>query len=234
MADVKNLEHATRGDIPEELQQLKEWWKAHGDLTSTVVLIVLICFAGWKFYDRWQTSKKRDADIAYGTATRAEDLEAVIDNHKNAPVAPLAQLRLASDYYHRQNYEQALEAYDRFLSKHASHLLALQAHMGRAHTLEATGKFDDANAIYLQVKKDHPEHYYAHVATLGTARIAAFRGNKDDARVILQLMLAECAGTSWGGFADELLAALPRLEFVAPQMATIPSFDNFFNMGFGE
>jgi len=230
--EEKNLEHAV-DTTPEELLQLKDWWKVHGDRLSTIVLVVLACIVAWNFWQRRQASNAAKASIAYSAAASAEEMEAVIADYKGSPVAALAELRLASDYYHRGRYEQALDAYDNFLKKHASHKFALIAHMGRAHTFEATGKFDDANAIYLRVIKDHPEHYLSHIATLGTARVAAFQGRKDEARFILDQMLAANAGTPWGAAAEELKAALPRLEFTAPQAA--PSLEDFFHsMSFGE
>ena len=235
MAEEKNLEHAQGGDIPEELQHLKDWWKIYGDRLSTVVLIVLACIVAWNFYQKRNSSKEAKASIAYSAAASAEEMEAVITDYKGSPVAPLAELRLASDYYHRQNYEQALDAYDRFLKNYPAHKLALIARMGRAHTLEATGKFEEADVLYRQVIQDHPQHYLAQVATLGTARVAAFQGRKDEARTILDRMLAEQAGTAWGSAADELLAALPRLEFSAPQATPSLDMDALFNTtSFGE
>ncbi|MCL1856517.1 MAG: tetratricopeptide repeat protein [Kiritimatiellaeota bacterium] len=227
--EEKNLAHAQGADIPEELQHLKAWWKDHGDTFSTVLLVIALCAVGWRFYQRWQTGKESKAAIAYASVRSAEDMEAVIANHANSPVAPLAELRLASDYYHRQQYDQALDMYDGFLKKHAKHEFAPIATMGRAHTLEATGKFDAALPIYLQFIAEHPESYLARVATLGTARIAAFQGRKDDARIILDRMLAEYANTPWGDEANSLLAALPRLEFVSPAAPTIDLMDDLFN-----
>ena len=61
---------------------------------------------------------------------------------------------------------------------------------------------------------------------MGQARCLALQEHRDEARAILDRMMADRAGTRWSGMADELLAALPRLKTATPR----PEFQDALNL----
>jgi tetratricopeptide (TPR) repeat protein len=121
---------------------------------------------------------------------------------------------LGGDYYQRQKYDLAMGAYESFLRDYPKHEFAPIAIVGVAHVAEAQGKTADAETRFRDFASSYPEHYLTPLAILGQARCVALQGRKDEARAILDRMMADRAGTPWAGFADDLLSALPRLEHV--------------------
>ena len=144
MESEKNLAHATSAQTPEELVAVKEWWKKHGDRLSTIVLVVLVAIIGYQFYERRVSGKDANASLAYSHAMSVDELENVIATYKSSAVAPLAQIRLASEYYQTQQYDLALEAYEKFLRQYPKHPFAVIAQLGKAHAIEAQGNFAEA------------------------------------------------------------------------------------------
>jgi len=223
MDSEKNLAHA-QPSIPEELVELKVWWKKYGDHISTGLIVILAAFVAHRYYERHISSKDSTVAIAYARAMSVEDFESILSSHKRSAYAPLAQLRLANEYYHQKRYDLALETYDAFQKAHPTHLFVGIAVLGKANTLEAQGEFVQADALYTDFAAQNATHYLTPLAILGTARCALWQGREIEARAILDRLLADRAGTVWSASADELKSALPRLTFIAPESAADADF----------
>ncbi len=217
--EEKNLAHASLEPV-EELEDLQAWWKKNGNWITTLLLMLLVAILGYNVYERQVKAKQSKASLAFSGARSPEALEEVLANYPSSPVAPLALLSLGSENYHRQRYEQAMSAYTAFLRDYPKHELAPIAIVGIAHAAEAQGLNADAEVKFRDFAERYPEHYLTPLAILGQARCIALQERRDEARAILDRMMADRAGTPWSGHADELLAALPRLKGALPQ----PSF----------
>jgi len=214
--EEKNLAHA-HVEPAGELEELQDWWKKHGSRISTALLIVLVGLLGYNLYLRQAQSKALEASRAFANAESAADMESVVANYKSSAMAPLALIRLGSEYYHQQQYDLAMGAYTSFLRDYPKHDLAPIAIVGIAHVAEAQGLNAAAEAKFRDFAVGYPEHYLAPLAILGQARCLALQDRRDEARAILDRMMADRAGTRWSGMADELLAALPRLKTATPR-----------------
>jgi predicted negative regulator of RcsB-dependent stress response len=219
----KNLAHA-QVDTHDELEVLQEWWQKHGNLVTTIMVIVLAVVLAFNLYEKYRASAEGKASLAYSQARSAESLEEVVATHKSSAYAPLAQLQIGSEYYHRQDYELAEGAYKKFLAEYPRHELAPIAIVGLAHVAEARSFLAEAEEQFKSFAQSYPAHYLTQVALLGQARCLAMLDRRDEARAILDRMMADRAGTPWSKQADDLLAALPRLTAVDPASTT--SFDD--------
>ena len=212
--DKKNLAHA-QTDTVSELEDLRLWWQNHGNGISLILTVVLLCAIAYNLYNRHTESKRNAASQAYFEASSVEDLDALVATYGKSAEAPLALLQMGGMYYQQQRYEPAMDAYQSFLRDYPKHLLAPAATLGVAHVTEAEGKFAEAEQGFRAFAEEHPTHYMMPLALLGQARCAALAGRRDEARAILDRMMADHAGSAWAGFADDLSAALPRLEHVS-------------------
>lgn len=86
----------------EQLDELKTWWKLHGNAVTAVVLVVAIAVVGWQGWNWWQRNQAGQASGLYGgvqaaaaqaDAKRARELTGeLIDKYSRTPYAGLAAL----------------------------------------------------------------------------------------------------------------------------------------------
>ncbi len=69
----------------EQIATLKEWWRKYGNLTTWLLIVVLLAFAGWRGWNIYQSRQSQQASQLY--AVQQEALEA----HDNARVQRAAQ-----------------------------------------------------------------------------------------------------------------------------------------------
>lgn len=49
----------------EQLDEIKTWWKQHGDLVTTVITVVALVLAGWQGWNWWQRKQATEASAVY-------------------------------------------------------------------------------------------------------------------------------------------------------------------------
>jgi predicted negative regulator of RcsB-dependent stress response len=86
----------------EQIEELKTWWKMHGNLITAVVVAVAVAVAGWLGWNRWQSNQAAQASVLYGgvqvaamqqNAKRARELAGeLIDKYSGTSYAGLAAL----------------------------------------------------------------------------------------------------------------------------------------------
>jgi predicted negative regulator of RcsB-dependent stress response len=86
----------------EQIDELKTWWKMHGNLVTAVVVAVAVVVVGWLGWNRWQGTQAAQASAIYGgvqvatvqqDAKRARELTGeLIDKYSGTSYAGLAAL----------------------------------------------------------------------------------------------------------------------------------------------
>ena len=132
----RNLAHAAPETI-DELEAFKDWWDAHGNKVTIVLIAVLALVVGFQQFTRWREKSAERAMSAFDQARTPEALEELIAAGKSAAVTPLARLRLAGVYFAEGKYDLSQSVYDAFLKSNGKHPLADVAKLGLAHCLEA-------------------------------------------------------------------------------------------------
>ena len=222
--DIKNLSHTT-GGTPEEIEELKQWWNAHGNLVTIVLCVVLAVVLG----SRWLRShREASAERAMAEFQQAGDvaaLEKIVHENRAAGVTDLARLRLAAMHDQAGEWEEAADAYRAFLAAAPEHFLADVAAYGLAHCDEALGRVADAAEAFRKFHEtDYPKSAFAPDARIAQARCLILTGTEEgkrDGKALLDLFLTEYPGTAWATQADEVIRAKDRLSVPAPTTGEI-------------
>lgn len=86
----------------EQLEELKTWWKMHGNRVTAVLVVAALAVVGWLGWNRWQSNQASQASVLYGgvqaaieqqDAKRARELAGeLIDKYSGTTYAGLAAL----------------------------------------------------------------------------------------------------------------------------------------------
>ena len=217
--DIKNLSHTT-GGTPEEIEELKQWWNAHGNVVTIALCVVLAVVLG----TRWLRShREANAERAMAELQQAADvpaLEKLVHENRAAGVTDLARLRLAAMHDQAGEWDEAADAYRAFLAAAPDHFLADVAAFGLAHCAEAAGRVAEAaEAFKAFYETEHPSSAFAPDARIAHARCLILAGTDEgrrEGKALLDLFLTEYPGTAWAAQADEVIRAKDRLTVPAP------------------
>ena len=58
-------------DEQEQIDELKTWWKMHGNLVTTVVVAVSLAVVGWQGWNWWQRKQSAEASVLYSAMQQA-------------------------------------------------------------------------------------------------------------------------------------------------------------------
>ena len=101
----------------EQVEELKAWWKQHGNMITAVVVAVAVGFAGWQGW-RWYTaSQATQASVLYETLTKAvqaNDAKALrdaagtlVESYPRTLYASMGALVAARYYFDRNDLKSA-------------------------------------------------------------------------------------------------------------------------------
>lgn len=89
-------------DEQEQIDELKTWWKMHGNLVTAVVVAVSLAVVGWQGWNWWQRKQSAEASVIFSAmqqaaatkdAKRARDLAGeLIDKYSATAYAGMAAL----------------------------------------------------------------------------------------------------------------------------------------------
>lgn len=191
---MANKELPTLNDvsrIPEELIPVVQWWQDKGPKTVAIVAAALALIAAVLLFNANRQAAQNDAVTAMNLAVEAADYEAIVAS--GAAAAPMAQLPLARSLYNAGDYEKALAAYDAALDELDEPAFRDVATLGRACTLEALGRFDEALAAVEALEQtfpaEGPVHFLTSECLLAKARILCQKGDKPAAKAALKPLL---------------------------------------------
>lgn len=220
----KNLSHAAPETV-EELEALKDWWDAHGNKVTIVMIAMLVAVIGFQQYGRWRERANVKSMSDFDSARTPEALEELITANSSSVVTPLARLRLASVYFNDEKFALSQSAYEGFLAENAKHRFAPVAQMGLAHCLEANGQVSEAADKFRRFAEANPGSFLAPTARLGLGRCLILSGKVDEGKKVLDLFLTEKAGTRWAAYADELIRSMDIITIPsAPASTDLSSF----------
>ena len=216
--DIKNLSHTT-GGTPEEIEELKQWWNAHGNLVTIALCVVLAVVLGTRWIRSRRESNAAQAMAQLQQAADVTALESLIHENRSSGVTALARLRLAAMHDSAGEYEQAEESYRAFLDAEPKHFFADIAAFGLAHCAEALGRVDEAAEAFRAFHEtEHPDSFLAPDARIGQARCRILAGTEEgrrEGKALLDLFLTEYPATPWAAQADEVIRAKDRLAVPA-------------------
>jgi len=221
--EEKNLEHVQKEEIP-ELEALKEWWRKHGDKVTYALLAVVALIFGYQKLGDWRAKTNAESFMEFSSANSPESIEQFIEKEMSSALAAHARLRLGIAYYSEEKYANAKEVYEAFLKHNPRHPLAGIAMVGVAACAEAMGDVAEAAGLFKAFVDAHPGSWLAPQARIGLGRSLILSGRKDEGQKVLDLFIAENAGTEWAKFADEVLRNRNRLTIPKTEQFDISAF----------
>jgi hypothetical protein len=164
-------------EVEEEVrqEQLQKWWKKYGDYVIAGVSAVVIVVAGWKLWQHYEQQQRLKASSQYESA---------------AAMSAAGQNDLAA-----QAFAQ--------VAKKAPSGYAIVAEMSRADELLASGRTNDAVAIYLKLAENNKKGL-GDVARMRAAWAQADKISTDDMKKLLAPV--NDGKSQWHFMAEELLA----------------------------
>ena len=197
--------------VPEDLAPAWEWFQTYGGQFLVLISIGIIVGFGSMYFvqHRAERAEKASTELLANDPSALED---TIKKYGDTPPGIAANLRLAKAHYDAQNYTEALDDYDNFLKKHATHSFSDVARVGRAYSLAALGRGPEALAAFQTFKKEKPGNYLVPQATLGEAVCLAMADKKSEAKALLDDLRAANRETAWDLAAKRLQGVIDRYD----------------------
>jgi predicted negative regulator of RcsB-dependent stress response len=200
-------------NLPEELLPLYDWWKEKGArslITAGSIALVAVGVLAFMHYRKAQAS---EANIQLTQANSVDELEEVTAKYGNLKAGNAARIRLAKAYYDASKYEDALAAYEECEKKGTPKGFEDIVTLGRAHSLEAMKKTDEALSIFKDFTGSRKDSFLYPQAVMGQARVMTMQGKKDEAKLLLEELKAEKTGEpAWEMTIANLEEVIDRYE----------------------
>jgi tetratricopeptide (TPR) repeat protein len=161
-------------------------------------------------------------------AAKVEDFLKVADAFSGTGAAERALLLAGAALFQDQKYAEAQQQFERFLSRNSGNPLTSEALYGKATSLEAQGKTNDAFNVYQEVFTRYASSSAAGQAKLALARLYESR-NQPEAALKLYNDLAK--PTLTGGWAGEAAQRRTRLYAAHPHLQPTLSVTNTVTAG---
>lgn len=146
----------------EQIQAIKDWWKANGSSLLSGLLVLSIAWAGWTY---WQNQKLSKAVTASGTfevleikmqqgafGDVARDGLKLMEEQPDSPYSTGIALMLAKFYFEKQEVDKAVEQLSWVVANAPEDSLKLIAHLRMAQMYQETGALEKALAALEQAK----------------------------------------------------------------------------------
>ena len=163
-----------------ELLPLVEWWEKDGKSTVIWLLVAAIAVGGWYGWKNHKAAVKAAASDALVNAYTTEEIEDAVAKFAGSATEGALKLRLAKSYFDAGRYEEALAQYEALIGNAPDGFADIPA-VGKAQTLEALGRFEEAAKEFDAFAEVSPKNYLALTAQLGAARSYAQAGDKKKA-----------------------------------------------------
>jgi len=209
----------------EQVEAIKRWWKNYGNMLVTSVLVVVIAYFGWQWWQKQQTTVRGKASTAYEQMLvyiNEEDktgVEAVanslIKDYPKTPYASLAAMILAKQAFYDENFDSAKQQLNWVIANEREEALQQIARLRLARILTVQQQVDEALKV-LEIVND--ETFMPLVSEL-RGDIYLGRGDFDNARKNYQLAIQampEAVGAS--GLLKMKIDNLPQTKQVLQPM----------------
>lgn len=211
----------TEAQVPGDVQEFMEGVQKYGKpFVAALVIALLVVFFAQTMRNR--KAQQADADsTALFQAQTPEELRQLSQAMKG-DTAALALSMAASQLESQERYDEAIAAYQDFLTRFPGHELAAGASFGVASCLEGQGEYDAAAAAYGEWAAAHPGAEQATQAVLAQVRCLTKLGAFDQARVALEDLEAGSEDAGVGLRVTQAKAFLEKARRAAEKAAAAP------------
>ena len=196
----------------DDVQRFSTWMAEYGRPALIGLAVAVVALLGIQIWHGQKTSKAAAAVQALFQSRSPEELQQLSATDPKAPTAPMALASAAAEFYAQNRYDEALAAYQQFLTQYPAHMLAPQAEIGAAASQEALEEFDAAAAAYEAFAAAHSGSPLHPQAVMGAARCRRQLGQFDEARALYEDFIAANPESSWLPQAESGLLFLKKAE----------------------
>src|SRR5262245_52840839 len=179
----------------EQVEELKAWWKQHGNLVTAVVVAAALAFAGWQGWRWYQANQAAHASMLYETlskAAQANDTKALrdaagalVENYPRTLYASMGALVAARYYYDHNDPKSAKAQLQWVIERSASDDFRDLARLRLAAVLLDEKAFDEALKL---LESAHGAAYESQFAALKGDVLVA-QGKPAEAKAAYKLAL---------------------------------------------
>lgn len=195
-----------------DIEQLTRWMGEYGKPALIGLALAVVILLGVTIWRNQQTEKRQAAVQALFQARAPEEFQQMAFADPQAPTAPLALATAAAEFYAQGRYDEALSAYQRFISQYPGHGLLEDAEVGVAASLEALDDFSTAAERYQAFAAARPDSPLMPQAVMGAARCLKQLGRLDEARVLYEDFIAAQPDNAWIPQAESGLLLVRKAE----------------------
>lgn len=160
-----------------EFLPLVEWWEKDGKQIVLTLVVFLVAFGGWKYFQMHRAQVRSAASDALVSSFTTEELEAAVSKYGNKDAGCALKIRLAKSYYDAGRYDEALAQYEALAGRATDGFEEIPV-VGKAQCLEAIGKYDEAGKAFDAFAEANPKSPFALTAQLGAVRCLCQAGDK--------------------------------------------------------
>lgn len=183
------------------------WHKFKAEILAAIViaLLLIIGFAGYRFYSERQESV---ASALLATAKKSHEYEQLIAQYPDTAAGSSACLLLAQAQRNDGKFLESNATLQRFVDKNPKHELVSTAQMAIAVNLELMGKTDEALAMYQQIAAKYPASFNAPLALISKVRLLKAKSQFDEARRVCETIINQYSTSFWVSEAMRELSSL--------------------------
>ena len=148
----------------EQIEQIKKWWNKHGNTISTIILIAVVCFAGYRYW-QWHNQKVatqastlyEQMIVAYTNqdnkviASRANKL---VQNHQGTVYSDAAHLTLAKIAAEKKAYKESISHLKTVVTNDSNSALTQVAKLRLSRILLAQKEYQPALTAIETISND--------------------------------------------------------------------------------
>ena len=200
----------------EQVDELKAWWKQHGNLIVSVILAAALAFAGWQGWRWYQANQAAQAAALFDTLARAAqagDAKALrdtagtlVESYPRTLYATMAALVAARFHFDRNDLKAAKAQLQWVIERSPADDFKDIARLRLAAILLDEKAYDEA--LKLLEAKHAPAYVSQYAALRGDVLVA--KNQPADARAAYQRAL-EKAGREQGAFRESVRMRLDAL-----------------------
>lgn len=209
----------------EDAKQFSKWMLEYGRPALIGLAVAVVLLLGMSVWRSQKASKAEAAVQALFQSRSAEELQQLAASDPKSTTAPMALASAAAEFYAQGRYDEALAAYQRFLSQYPGSMLTAEAAVGVAASQEALDSFEEAAASYQAFAQANPDSPLRPQAIFGAARCLEQLGKFDEARALYEDFIAANPDSTWNAQAESGLLFLKKAERAknAPAPVAVPA-----------
>lgn len=178
-----------------ESLQFEIFWEKHRQKILAGIAAFIVLGVGLAIWQISARNIREQAEASYAAASTVEAWQEVATRYPKSIIGGNAQLRVAAALRDGGKLDEALVAYESFISLHPEHPLIVDGHLGLATIYDKKNQPDQAIAALKTLASKYPNSFAAPYALYVESEILLREGKRAEASRVLQELVKQYVGT---------------------------------------